>query len=196
MIKAIIFDFDGVLVQSNNIKEGNFFEIFKEFRGSKEIVEEVKNTPPKKNRFELVEEILKKLGKKGLIDIDDLEKETEKYVAKYSEKTEEDVVNAPEVKGTSEALEILHKRFKLFVFSATPDGYLQKITDRRGVTKYFTAVYGSGDWYKEEALKKIIKENNLRAEDTVFVGDGENDKSAAEYVNMRFIGIINESNDF
>lgn len=88
MLEAIIFDFDGVLVDSNHIKKNAYYIIFSKINDSKKCVREAIKENSEKTRYGVIEAILKKLKEKKLINIDDLGAEIEKYAFYYGEITE------------------------------------------------------------------------------------------------------------
>ena len=90
MTEAIIFDFDGVIVNSNPIKKNAFFDIFSHIKNSRKPIEEAIRKNPKKTRYGIIEEILKKLREKSLMEFGDLEAEREE---------EETELENPEIPG-------------------------------------------------------------------------------------------------
>ena len=201
-IKNIIFDFDGVLVDSNEIKKQAFFDIFSDIsdiKNSQNIISEV-HADDKKTRFGLVEEALKKLKNSKLIDYKDLEKEKEKYISKYSNLVEEKIIEGDEIFGAEESLKKLFGIYDLFIVSATPEENLKKIVVGRGLIKYFKEVCGipQGDFCcdKGPCLERMIEEQNIKTSESVFVGDSNQDIICAKGKNITFIGVINDSNDF
>tara|TARA_Y100000310_G_scaffold342034_1_gene443432 strand:- start:3765 stop:4445 length:681 start_codon:yes stop_codon:yes gene_type:complete len=198
MIQAIIFDFDGVLVDSNHIKRDAYFKIFSEVSGSKRSIEEAIIENPKKTRYGIIEAILRKLKQRGVVDFSDLESEKERYAQKYAQKTEEETIKTKEISGAEEALKTLSQKYPLFILTSTIQKGIDKIVEDRRLIKYFRGIYGasSSDYDKSRILERIAKEHDFNPEKSVFVGDGKADYECAKYHNMRFVAILNETNDF
>lgn len=198
MIEAIIFDFDGVIVNSNPIKRDAYFVIFSDIKNSRNSVEEAIRENPEKTRYGIIETILKKLKKKGLMEFEDLKAERDKYVQKYGETTERETIKVEEIKGAEQALATLSQKYPLFILTSTIQKSIEKVVRKRRLDKYFEGVYGadSSDYNKPQILEKMAKENSFNPKKAVFVGDGKADYECAKRFEMIFIGIINETNNF
>jgi HAD superfamily hydrolase (TIGR01549 family) len=198
MIEAIIFDFDGVLVKSNEIRKRTYFNIFPETPERDKIVEECLKSSKTKTRWGLIEDIILKLKEKRLIDYKDLENEKKKYVDKYSKITEEKTSIAEEVRGSKESLRELSKKYDIFIVSGTTQESLDVVVKNRGLSTYFKGVYGTmpRKRSKIELIKKILQDFRLDSKKIIYIGDGEEDLETAKFYNMIFIGLINKDNGF
>jgi len=198
MIEAIIFDFDGVIVDSNPIKRNAYFKIFSHVEGSLESIEEAIKENPKKTRYGIVEAILIKLKERNLIEVDDLDVEKDKYVQKYGETTEEETIKVKEIKGAKKALTNLSEKYSLFILTSTIQENIERIVEARRLNKYFKGVYGanSSDYNKPQILERMAEKHGFNPKKSVFVGDGKADYECALHYNMPFVAILNETNDF
>jgi len=197
MIEAIIFDFDGVLADSNKVKIEAYYLIFEDIEGSKEIIDTVTEENHKDNRYGIISKVLERLREKGKIHYQDLDTEVQKYAKSYSEITEKGQIEAAEIDGTTEALERLkEKRYRLFIHTATTDDSIMKVLDARGIKDYFEGIYGSSRGNKDEVLQLIIDENGLSPDKMISIGDGNSELEAATRLGITFIALANESNDF
>lgn len=187
-INAFIFDFDGVLADSNQIKRNAYFEIFGE--PAREIINEVLEKNPDDNRYGIINKVLKRLKKERKIQYEDLELETEKYAQLYGERTEAGQIAAPAIQGAVKSLERLKKKgFRLFLHTSTTDESIARVLKARKLYKYFEKVYGSNKGKKAKVLPMIIKENSLSPERTISIGDGDSERKAAEKLGIKFIPI-------
>lgn len=198
MIEAIVFDFDGVIANSNPIKRNSYFIIFSDVKGSKGPVEEAIKENPKKTRYGVIEAILKKLRERGLMQFDDLEVERDRYVSLYGETTERETTRVREIRGAEDALADLSKRYPLFILTSTIQESIDRVIESRNLKKYFRGVYGtnSTDFDKNQTLKRMAREHGFDPRKAVFVGDGKPDYECASYFGIPFIAIVNETNDF
>lgn len=187
-LKAIIFDFDGVLAESVEIKTMAFRELFKDYP------EELKQFIPYHlkhsgiSRFAKIRYFFQELKKEQLSD-----QRLNELCARYSSLVVDQVVNAPFVKGALDLLGHCRGKYRLFVISGTPEAEMRLIIRRRKMEHYFDGVYGSPK-KKIEILKGIIRDNALNTRQMVFFGDALTDLEAAEYFDMPFIARIDDSN--
>jgi phosphoglycolate phosphatase-like HAD superfamily hydrolase len=192
MIKAIIFDFDGVLVESVDIKTMAFAKLF-ESEGKK-IVEKVvdyhlRNTGV--SRFEKIKYIYKNMLNRHL------SKETfDSLCRQFSHLVVDEVVNAPYVKGAKEFLDDYAKKYSCFVASATPQDEIEDIIKRKQMTGYFKGVYGSPK-KKVDIVREILAmplNSCLVPQSFVYIGDAMSDYLAAKDNKVLFIARVVSDN--
>ncbi len=188
MIKAIIFDFDGVIVESVDIKTTAFAKLFEREGGKvvKKVVEHhLANTGV--SRYEKFKYIYKEILKRDLS-----EDEFEELCDRFASLVVASVVRAPYVKGAYPFLKKHAVKYKFFIISATPQREIEDIIRLRGMKKYFTAVYGSPR-KKTDAVKEIINVYHLSPKELLYVGDALSDYEAATENRTRFIARINDN---
>jgi phosphoglycolate phosphatase-like HAD superfamily hydrolase len=188
MIKAIIFDFDGVLVESVNVKTRAFAKMFED--KGEEVVRQVtsfhlKNggmTRDKKIMF-YYNEILKcPLSDEKLEELCDT----------FSRLVVDEVIRSPYVEGAKEFLEKFYSEIDFYVASGTPEQELREIVKRRGMSLFFKGVFGSPA-QKGEIAKMILKQNGYNSKEVVYVGDSIADLRGAIESGTRFIGRLDDS---
>jgi len=185
MIKAFIFDFDGVILDSVNIKTEAFAELFK--KEGKEVIKKVidyhlANTGV--SRYDKFRYIYKEILKRQFS-----EEEFKKLCCEFESLVVEKVINAPYIKGAKEFLEAYAGRFKYFLISATPHKEIEEIIRRRNIDIFFRLVYGA-PIKKNAAVREIISKENLNPAEVIYVGDALSDYLAAKDNSLKFIALV------
>lgn len=183
-VAAVLLDFDGVIVESVDIKTDAFFKLFS-FAPShvSEIVQyHAQNAGI--SRFEKFRYIYKNILKENLSDA-----KFDELSERFSSLVIDAVVEAPLVPGAGRFLEHFSHNVPLYVISATPQGELREIVRRRQMDHFFQKVLGSPA-KKTDNIKNCMKTGRLDPAATVYVGDAVNDLNAAHAAGVRFIGRI------
>ncbi len=185
MIKVVIFDFDGVLVESVDIKTAAFAELFRKEGESvlKKIVDyHIANTGV--SRYEKFRYIYRKILEKDLS-----EKEFNVLCDRFASLVVKSVVKAPYVKGAYQFLSRNREKYRFFVTSATPQNEVEAIIKERGIEGFFSAIYGAPT-KKRDAVKQVLIEEGVDASNAIYVGDALSDYEAARESNINFIARI------
>ena len=136
---AIMFDFDGVLAESADLKTEAFRALYEEH--GPDILAKVLAHHGAHEGISRVEKI-KFCHREYLgieLDADALAAEERRY----SDLVKGRVVACDAVPGSREFLEAHRGQLKMFVISGTPEPELRDIVAARGMSEYFNAVYGS-----------------------------------------------------
>lgn len=185
MPRGIIFDFDGVIVESSEIKTAAFRTLYRPFGQAVEAAAVAHHTANggisrrKKIRYIHREHL-------GIV----LESaELDRLCELFSALVEDAVVAAPLVAGADALLARLSGQMPLFVVSGTPHPELVRIVARRGLDDAFTAVHGSPP-EKPPIIRELLARHRLAAEDVLFIGDALTDWRAAAETGVRFLGRV------
>lgn len=185
MIKVVVFDFDGVLVDSNKLKYIAFFNLFSRSPKEKKIVKETLKHSRERSRYTIFGKIFNRLKRRPHIKV---------YARKYNEIVESGVNVAKEIPGAKKSLKTLFKKkYHLYIISTAPRVPLLRIVKKRNIKKFFRKIYGGSD-DKTISLRKIVKSERVNPREIVMVGDGKIDLRAALDVGCYFIGISNAFN--
>lgn len=183
--EAIVFDFDGVLVESVDVKTRAFAALY---AGHAEaFMAEVA-------AFHLANGGLSRFAKfrhyQALLGRPPLAPAEEQALSeRFSRLVLDAVVAAPFVTGAKEALDHFRGRLPLFVASGTPDGELAEIVGRRGMGSYFVSVHGSPA-RKGEILAAIAARHGLAPARMLMVGDAGADLEGARAAGTAFLGRV------
>ena len=184
--QAIIFDFDGVVVESGKIKTQAFAELYRPY--GEEIVAAVvqfhtqNGGMSRYRKFRHFQEHF--LSKPPLT-----EAEEKQLDIRFSELVVEAVIAAEAVPGAIELIRQQAGKIPLFVASGTPDIELKVIVERRGLTPYFTEVHGAPA-LKKTIIAEILSKHALKPESVLMIGDAMADLEGAQANNTAFLGRV------
>lgn len=185
-IKAIILDFDGVVVESNDIKHQAFSEIFKEFPDHYDEMMAYHRSHNHTGRYDKFKYICKNILKGG-----NCQKFAEKMTEKFTGLTREKIIKSPYVKGSLEFIRHFSGKIPLYIASATPLDELLVILSARGLLRYFKGVYGV-PMPKTEMFKAVIEKENVSPAEVLFIGDSPEDQDAAKTSGISFVARMSD----
>jgi phosphoglycolate phosphatase-like HAD superfamily hydrolase len=181
-LRAVVFDFDGVVLESADVKTDAFVELFAHLPA--EQVEAVRRHHLDNmgiSRFKKFAWIYQNLLARELT-----EAESQELGVRFSDIALQRILVAPFVPGAREALTALAPRYPLFVASGTPDGELKDIVARRELDAYFREVWGTPT-EKPQILTDLMTRHGLTADQVLFIGDGMSDYKAARATGVHFL---------
>lgn len=183
--RAVVLDFDGVVLQSVDLKTNAYRALF-----TNEAPEAVRRILEYHlanggiSRFEKFRWAHREVLKRPLSP----ERERE-LGDSFNALVEEAVVAAEWVPGAREFIEEMRGVLPVFVASGTPEDELRRIVDRRGMSGLFAGVFGSPP-KKPEILRRIARSAGAQPAELVMVGDSLNDFDAADAAGTRFVGVV------
>lgn len=163
MLKNILFDLDGTMIDSKKCIFWVYTQLFTEMGIAVPNESELRRFigPP-------VEEMLRNYVKS---------EDVKKYCNRFREiYTEVDLLstNSP-YEGIGEVLSELSKNYKLYVATTKNEPLAKKILNLFNLDSYFIGIYGSkasiGRISKSDVINDLIKENNLLREESLLIGD-------------------------
>jgi len=181
-LRAVVFDFDGVVLESADVKTEAFVELFAHLPA--EHVEQVRRHHLDNmgiSRFKKFAWIYENLLGRAIGD-----DESQALGVRFSDLALARILAAPFVPGAREALDALAHRYALFVASGTPHDELADIVARRGLTRSFREVWGTPT-EKPHILADIMKRYTLQPQQVLFIGDGMSDYKAARATGVEFL---------
>ena len=180
---AIVFDFDGVLVESTDVKTRAFAAMY------------AKHGPEIERRvveYHLanagISRYVKfKLWQEEYLGLPYSEADGERLAEEFSRLVVDAVVAAPYVAGAREFLDAYYRQRPLFVASGTPQEELREIVARRDMSGYFSAVHGTPAT-KGRILSDIMRSRGYEPAAVLMVGDARADWEGAQEAGASFIG--------
>lgn len=181
--KALVFDFDGTLVDSNEIKAHAFAVCFAEFPKHHDRILAYccgnhHLSRSEKMRY-VYEEILQ------LPYSADAEAQLQK---RFAAATTQQIIHSPQIPGATQFLSVAKNNYRTALLSNTPQDILFCIIEARGWRGYFDQIRGApvqkGEW-----LTMFCKQQLIQPRKTVFVGDTQEDYDASRQAGCMFIGV-------
>lgn len=181
--QALVFDFDGTLVDSNLIKWKGFEACFS---GFPDCLEEIlaycrrNNHTPRWDKFRHVYERILRLP---------YTREDERRLNRvFEEATTRRIVETPEVPSAERFLRRVSGTHWTGLLSATPDRILAEILESRGWTGFFREVQGA-PVHKSAWLRELRGRKGWGPRELVFFGDTPEDAQAAAQAGCLFVQV-------
>ena len=190
MIKTLVFDFDGVIMDSNQLKRAAWYDVFPEHLVSARLVSDVVERN-KGNRYDILHEIFTVLKRPQ----ETVHLLVDGYARRFNEAVQTRLTSEGVSADTLHALTELAERYPLYINSATPIQGLVETVENLHIGYLFKAVFGVPP-SKEENLQIIAVREGISPDEIAFVGDGEGDWQAARSTGVYFIGFANKDNNW
>ena len=184
--QAIIFDFDGVVVESGKIKTQAFADLYRSYGDdiAAAAVDYHKQNGglSRYHTFHYVQQHL--LGKSPLTP--EAEQELDRQ---FSKLVVEAVITCKAVPGATELIQRESARIPLFVASGTPEIELKTIVEKRHLAPYFVEVRGAPT-PKQTLVAEILSKHALKPESVLMIGDALVDYESAQSNGIAFLGRV------
>ena len=174
-LELIVFDFDGTLCDSADVKTGAFYDLYLEDHGPvfAATVKEHHLANVGESRYDKIRYV-----ETELLGNDPSDGEVERIAARYSRLVEDAVVDARLFGGVAEFLSAVPTGIRCVVASATPTDELRRIVGRKGLAGSFAAIEGSPR-SKAQIVAGWIAQFAVDPGSVVVVGDQPSDADAA-----------------
>ena len=181
-LHAIFFDFDGVILESADLKTEAIVGIIPEL---------LPDQREALRRYHLHHVGISRYVKfawayRELLGREITAEESERLGREYSRIVYDQVRRAPFVPGAPEALEALAPRYPLFVVSGTPTDEVTSLCRDRGIVDFFEEVWGSPR-EKTDLVRDLLARHELSPGRSLFIGDGFTDYDAARQTGLAFL---------
>ncbi|EAQ42173.1 HAD family hydrolase [Polaribacter sp. MED152] len=187
MIKTILWDFDGVILDSMNVRDWGFEEIFKEY--DRLLVDQLLDYHRINgglSRYVKIRYFFEELLGQSITEEAVLE-----YANKFSILMKKELTNKKNlIKDSVEFIKNNHKKYNFHVVSGSDQEELRFLNRELGMDQYFISIHGSPT-PKKDLVSKLMKRYNYNVEKTCLIGDSINDYQAAKSNKIIFYGYNN-----
>lgn len=188
VIKQIIWDFDGVIFNSNKIRDLGFREALKNFdvnQVEKFIVYHKKNGGL--SRYVKFRYFFEKILNRS-IDLNTLDE----LLSKYSQIMKENLFQEKLIiTETYEFIKNNYSNIEMHIVSASDEKELNELIEFLNMKIFFKSIKGSPKT-KIENVRDLILNFNYNSDSIILIGDSNNDFEAAQGNNIKFYGYNNK----
>jgi phosphoglycolate phosphatase-like HAD superfamily hydrolase len=183
-LQAIIFDFDGVILDSAKIKVDAYVTIYANEDPAKvrQLVEHAGIHGGTTRRVKFAQYERELFGRSG-----DAES-VERLSHRYSELVYGAVMKCPFIDGAESLLAVANGKVDMHVVSGTPEDELHSVIKERDLARFFRSIRGAPNT-KPDAFARILRDNNYEASRVVAIGDSMTEFWAAQQLGIPFLGI-------
>jgi phosphoglycolate phosphatase len=179
--KVLILDFDGVIVESNDVKTKAFEKVFAEFPKHFNAMMSYHHEHVSLTRFAKFDHLAELLGRP-----DDILLKT-KLALSFSEQVVSKMKKVPLVPGAETFLHWASNQFPLYLSSVTPESELKLILSYRNLNSWFKEVYGCPPWTKRKSIIDVLSKEQIQPQNALLIGDSAGDQLAAIETGVRFL---------
>ena len=184
MLQAIVFDFDGTLMESADIKTDAFVQLFRNYPQYQAKILEYHLAHAGVSRYVKFREIYRNILRQPLAVY-----EEERLGEMFRQLIATKMSACPLVLGVQAFLGAASRQFKCFIASGAPEGELRPLIEERGLGRYFEGIHGSPQ-SKREILRMILRQHSLVSSQVLSIGDALSDFEAAQAEGIPFAGRI------
>lgn len=189
--KLIIYDFDGVICDSVNVKTRAFAELYKSY--GKEVQDQVVRYHLEHGGISRYEKI--RYFQETIIQMTASDEQIQEIAKDFSEMVKEKVIASIFINGAKEFIQQHADNCPQYICTGTPELEIVEILDRRGLSSFFKGIYGSPKT-KTQIISQIITSTGYSVEECIFLGDAITDYKAAKVCGIPFIGMKNNDTTF
>lgn len=185
--QAILWDFDGVLMNSNKVRDMGFNEVLKDF--PKQQVEDLLKFHQENgglSRYVKFRFFFEKIRKEQIS-----EEEVKRWAQKFSEIMLKNLVNTELL--ILETLNFVKNNPKtpMHIVSGSDQEELRQLCEKLSIARFFRSIEGSPT-PKKQLVGDLLERNEYVPENCILIGDSVNDFEAAHENGMAFMAYNNE----
>ncbi len=188
MIKNILWDFDGVILDSMPVRDYGFRKIFESY--TEELVEEFikyHRINGGLSRFHKIEYFYNTLLNKEIST-----EQIQEYANKFTIIMKKQLINKKYlIQDSVDFIKSNHKNYNFHIVSGSEHQELNYLCEKLDLSDYFLSINGSPT-PKNDLVKNLLEQEQYNKEETILIGDSINDYEAAIKNGISFYGFNNE----
>lgn len=187
MIKNILWDFDGVILNSMKIKGDGFIELFKEYDEMYlNKLEQYHYDNGGVSRFEKIKYFYNEILQKDIT-----EREVIEFADKFAEIINKNLFNPSNlIEDSVSYIKENYKKYNFHIVSGAENNELNELCKYFELDKYFISIDGSPT-KKDVLVKEVLEKFNYKKNETILIGDAITDFNAANLNEILFYGYNN-----
>jgi len=187
MIRNILFDFDGVILDSMPIRDYGFKKIFENF--DTVLIEKLLDYHSKNGGLSRYVKI--KYFYNEILGREISEDMLQHYADDFSRIMKRELINKKYlIADTTNFIKSNFEKYNLHIVSGSDESELRFLCKELGISNYFKSIHGSPT-HKNELIKSLLLDNKYMSGETILIGDSINDYEAASVNNINFYGFNN-----
>ncbi|MEH6679589.1 MAG: HAD hydrolase-like protein [Sediminicola sp.] len=189
MIKNILWDFDGVILDSMAIRDSGFREIFKGFSDKDvDALVEYHRINGGLSRYVKIRYFFESILKRQITKTEVL-----KYASQFSDIMREELINPKNlIEDAVLFIKENYSNFNFHIVSGSDHDELNFLCRELGLVNYFLSIDGSPT-PKNTLVKSLLEKQKYQLDKTCLIGDSFNDYEAAKLNGVSFYGYNNPS---
>lgn len=188
-IKTIFWDFDGVIMNSNAVRDRGFLEVLKDY--PQDQVDQLMAFHQENgglSRYVKFRYFFEEVRNETIT-----EDEVNSWAQKFSEIMLQLLIDKKLlITETMQFIKTNYQKYTMHIVSGSDQTELRQICKGVGIDGFFKSIHGSPT-PKNELVKNLLKVHSYNLEDCVLIGDSKNDYEAAEVNGIRFMGYRSKS---
>jgi phosphoglycolate phosphatase-like HAD superfamily hydrolase len=187
-LTTLLWDFDGVILDSMPVREIGFVEIFKEFPKSQvDDLLHFHNVNGGWSRYVKIEHFFKNIA-----EVDYTKQDILDYAENFSKIMKKELTHPKRLIADSvDYIKHYHNVQNFHVVSGSDGTELNFLCKELGIAQYFLSIHGSPT-PKIELVKNLMEKHSYDIKSTGLIGDSHNDHEAASENDILFYGYNNE----
>ena len=185
--KVFFWDFDGVLMNSNVVRDQGFIEVLSEFPQNE--VDQLLAFHRKNgglSRYVKFRYFFEEVRGESIS-----EEQVNEWAARFSKQMKELLVDASLlIEETISFIKSIHANHPMHIVSGSDGNELRYLCEALQIDKYFISIHGSPT-PKKQLVSTLISEHGYDKKDCLLIGDSINDYEAAEENGIAFYGYNN-----
>lgn len=186
-IKNILWDFDGVLMDSMDIRDQGFIEVLKDYPGEDvEALMKFHRDNGGLSRYVKFRYFFEEIQKESITD-----QQVQQYADAFSQVMLEKMMDQNLL--IADAVEFVkkhHNQYQMHIVSGSDQKELRQICRNLNIATYFKSIHGSPT-PKIQLVRQVLENNSYQPQETILIGDSINDYDAAMANDIGFYGYNN-----